>query len=404
MLTAAMSFCCFDSFWKKKTSKDQAPQNEIGDVISSIPDVKVYPYAELKIATNIFNVDNKIGSGGFGSVYKGTLKDGTVVAVKQLSAQSKQGVKEFLTEIATISDVQHENLVKLHGCCAEEGHRILVYEYLENNSISQALLGSDNTRMDMDWTMRAKICMGTARGLSFLHEELVPHIVHRDIKASNILLDRDLNPKIADFGLAKLFPDNVTHISTRVAGTIGYLAPEYAMRGQLTKKADIYSFGVLVLEIISGRSNTKSTLAVEEQFLLEWTWQLREENRLLEIVDPRLEEYPKEEVLRFIKVALLCTQAASNFRPSMSQVVAMLSKEININENLLSRPGFISDFKNLKVAAGTNRSPAGSHFHAFNSPQVAASHKGVSSSSATTCNSTSNVSSSCATITQLEPR
>nr|ABK25075.1 unknown [Picea sitchensis] len=402
MLTAAMSFCCLDSFWKRKTSKDQAPHNEIGDVISSIPDVKVYPYAELKIATNIFHLDNKIGSGGFGSVYKGTLKDGTVVAVKQLSAQSKQGVKEFLTEIATISDVQHENLVKLHGCCAEEEHRILVYEYLEKNSIAQALL--DNTRMDMDWTMRAKICMGTARGLSYLHEELVPHIVHRDIKASNVLLDRDLNPKIADFGLAKLFPDNVTHISTRVAGTIGYLAPEYAMRGQLTKKADIYSFGVLVLEIISGRSNTKSTFPLEEQFLLEWTWQLREESRLLDIVDPRLEEYPKEEVLRFIKVALLCTQAASNFRPSMSQVVAMLSKEININENLLSRPGFISDFKNLKVSAGTSRPPARTNLNAFHNAQVTAMHRGVSSSSTTTGNSTSVVSSSPATITQLEPR
>jgi serine/threonine protein kinase len=143
-----MRFCCLDSFWKKKTSRDQAPHNEIGD------DVKVYPYAKLKIATNMFHLD--IGSGGFGSVYKGTLKDGTVVAVKQLSAQSKHGVKEFLTEIATISDIQHEILVKLHGCCAEEGHRVLVYEYMEKNNIAQALLGSDNSRTNMDWTMRAK--------------------------------------------------------------------------------------------------------------------------------------------------------------------------------------------------------------------------------------------------------
>ncbi|KAH9325290.1 hypothetical protein KI387_005468, partial [Taxus chinensis] len=319
--------------------------------------------------------------------------NGMQVAVKSLSAQSKQGVQEFLTEIAIIIDVKHENLVKLHGCCVQGSHRILVYEYLENNSIAQALLGSENSRIDLDWPTRAKICTGTASGLAYLHEELVPYIVHRDIKASNVLLDRDLNPKIADFGLAKLFPDNVTHISTRVAGTIGYLAPEYALRGQLTKKADIYSFGILVLEMISGRSNTKYSLSDENALLLEWTWHRWQENKLLDVIDPKLKEYPTEEVLRFAKVALLCTQAAANFRPSMSQVVAMLTKEININENLLTRPGLISDYRNFKAGVGT---------HGFGSGiKMQPTQKGVSSSSSSSM--TTIVSTSPATFTEMEP-
>eukprot|EP01018_Ginkgo_biloba_P031196 Gb_10938 [translate_table: standard] len=331
----------------------------------------------------------------------GILKDGTLVAVKPLNAESKQGVREFLTEIAVISDVKHENLVKLHGCCVEGNHRILVYGYLENNSIAQTLLdsdtdsnvsGSEDTRIDLDWPTRSNICIGTARGLAYLHEEVEPHIVHRDIKASNILLDKDLNPKIADFGLAKLFPDNITHISTRVAGTIGYLAPEYAMRGQLTRKADIYSFGVLVLEIISGRSNTNSSFPAEEQFLLEMTWQLHEENRLLQLVDPRLEgAYPEEEALRFIKVALYCTQAVANRRPPMSQVLAMVSKEIDFTEKPLSRPGFISDLTKLKIRGDTDKSPSTS--------STALQHKVTSSSSySTRATSTSNFSDSLASI------
>lgn len=390
-----MNFCCFGFSKRGETKKRASANDELGDVFSRLPNVKFFTYHELEIATRNFHPENKIGEGGFGSVYKGVLKDDTPVAVKSLSVQSKQGVQEFLTEIATIIDVRHENLVKLYGCCVQDSHRILVYEYLENNSIAQCLLGSGNAHIDLDWPTRAKICKGTASGLAYLHEELVPYIVHRDIKASNILLDRDLNPKISDFGLAKLFPDNVTHISTRVAGTLGYLAPEYAMRGQLTKKADVYSFGILVLEVISGRSNTKHSLPDEKQILLEWTWHRREENKLLDVVDPELKECPTEEVLRFIKVALLCTQAAANFRPSMSQVVAMLSKDININEKLLTRPGLISDFKNFKVGADTHGSASRTKAQSM--------HKGASSSSSSSLMTTI-VSSAPASFTQMEPR
>ncbi|KAM7467987.1 hypothetical protein LguiB_015549 [Lonicera macranthoides] len=210
---------------------------------------------------------------------------------------------------------------------------------MENSSLSSALLGSKGKRVDLDWQQRAAICMGTAAGLAFLHEEAEPHVVHRDIKASNILLGENFHPKIGDFGLAKLFPDNVTHVSTRVAGTVGYLAPEYALLGQLTKKADVYSFGVLILEIISGRSSSKSAFGEDLLVLVEWSWKLRKEERILDIVDPDLTEYPKAEVARFIKVALFCTQSASNKRPHMKQVMEMLSKEVNLNDKLLTEPG-----------------------------------------------------------------
>ncbi|XVF87512.1 hypothetical protein PTKIN_Ptkin18bG0126000 [Pterospermum kingtungense] len=305
--------------------------------------VNHFSYNQLRTATDDFNPSNKIGRGGFGTVYKGVLKDGTEVAVKTLAAQSKQGVREFLTEINTISNVKHPNLVELIGCCIQGTNRILVYEYVENKSLDKVLLDQRSTNIRLDWSKRSAICMGIARGLAFLHEELVPHIVHRDIKSSNILLDKDFNPKIGDFGLAKLFPDNITHISTRIAGTTGYLAPEYALGGQLTMKADVYSFGVLVLEIISGNSSSKTNWGGKDKFLLEWTWQLYEEGRLMELVDQELGEFPEEEVLRHMKVALFCTQAIANRRPLMSQVIEMLGRKIRLNEKALTAPGFFQD-------------------------------------------------------------
>ncbi|PIA45597.1 hypothetical protein AQUCO_01600067v1 [Aquilegia coerulea] len=302
--------------------------------------IQIFGYNELRSATDNFDISNKIGRGGFGTVYKGVLRNGTQVAVKALSAQSKQGLHEFLTEIDTMSNVRNVNLVQIIGCCVEGNNRILVYEYVENNSLDRALLGSKSRTIKLDWGVRSSICIGTAKGLAFLHEELKPPIVHRDIKASNILLDKNFVPKIGDFGLAKLFPENITHISTRVAGTSGYLAPEYALRGKLTKKADVYSFGVLIIEIVSGRSNTETTWEGMPKYLLERTWQLYEERKLLELVDPDLERYSEDEVIRYIKVALFCTQAAPARRPGMIQVVSMLSRDIRLNEKELTAPGF----------------------------------------------------------------
>ncbi|KAH7843886.1 hypothetical protein Vadar_021802 [Vaccinium darrowii] len=340
-----MGFSCFGAFnlCKQKT------ETQAEEIATS--NVRLLSYNSLRSATRDFHPSNRIGGGGFGVVYRGVLRDGTHAAIKCLSAESKQGTIEFLTEVNMISTIRHPNLVELIGCCVEGTHRILVYEYLENNSLANALFGSKGKRVALDWPHRAAICDGTASGLAFLHEEAEPNIVHRDIKASNILLDGSFLPKIGDFGLAKLFPDNVTHISTRVAGTVGYLAPEYALFGQLTKKADVYSFGVLVLEVISGRSSSKAAFGEDLLVLVEWTWKLREEGRLLAIVDPELGEYPEKEVLRFIKVALFCTQAASHQRPDMKQVVVMLSKEVNLNEKSLTEPGV--------YRSRTSRTPVG---------------------------------------------
>ncbi|KAJ8747206.1 hypothetical protein K2173_019527 [Erythroxylum novogranatense] len=331
-----MIFRCFglSSRSERSDTRNQAEAEEIGS-----NNVRIFSYNSLKSATLNFHPSNRIGGGGFGVVYKGVLKDGTQVAIKCLSAESKQGTHQFLTEIRMISNIRHPNLVQLIGCCIEGSHRILVYEYLENNSIASALLGSKGKHIAMDWPRRAAICLGTANGLLFLHEEAEPHIVHRDIKASNVLLDAQLQPKIGDFGLAKLFPDNVTHVSTRVAGTVGYLAPEYALLGQLTKKADVYSFGVLILEIISGKSSSKAAFGEDMLVLVEWAWKLRKEERLLDIVDPEVTEYPENEVTRFIKVALFCTQAAAHQRPTMKQVVEMLSKDVHLNDKQLTEPG-----------------------------------------------------------------
>ncbi|GAV74434.1 Pkinase domain-containing protein [Cephalotus follicularis] len=344
-----MGCSCFGaSIVDRKRSVARARSDMEGNLVGNI---NQFSYNQIKTATENFHSSNKIGRGGFGTVYKGTLKNGRQVAVKKLSAESKQGVREFLNETNTISNVSHPNLVELIGCCVEGPNRILVYEYVENNSLDRALLGPTNMNIKLDWGKRSAICMGIARGLMFLHEELVPHIVHRDIKASNVLLDKDFNPKIGDFGLAKLFPDNITHISTRIAGTTGYLAPEYALGGQLTMKADVFSFGVLVLETISGRSSAKANWDGSQKFLLEWAWQLHLEGKLLELVDPELEEFPEEEVIRYMKVAFFCTQAAANRRPLMSQVFNMLSRKIRLNEDQITAPGLFQDLGEYKKSS-----------------------------------------------------
>ncbi|XP_048635789.1 probable leucine-rich repeat receptor-like serine/threonine-protein kinase At3g14840 isoform X3 [Brassica napus] len=299
--------------------------------------ISSFSLRQIKTATNNFDPANKIGEGGFGPVHKGTLTDGTVMAVKQLSSKSKQGNREFLNEIAMISALQHPHLVKLYGCCVEGDQLLLVYEYLENNSLARALFGPQETQIRLDWPTRQKICVGIARGLAYLHEESRLKIVHRDIKATNVLLDKELNAKISDFGLAKLDEEENTHISTRVAGTYGYMAPEYAMRGHLTDKADVYSFGVVALEIVHGRSNTITRSKVDTFNLLDWVHVLREQNKLMEVVDPRLgTDYNREEAMTMIQIGILCTSQVPSERPSMSTVVSILEGSSTVNvEKLL---------------------------------------------------------------------
>ncbi|KAL0546748.1 hypothetical protein IC582_016661 [Cucumis melo] len=293
---------------------------------------------QIKAATNNFDPKSKIGEGGFGPVYKGVLSDGALIAVKQLSSKSKQGSREFVTEIGMISALQHPNLVKLYGCCVEGNQLLLVYEYMENNSLARALFGREEQRLHLDWRTRKKICLEIARGLAYLHEESRLKIVHRDIKATNVLLDKDLNAKISDFGLAKLDEEENTHISTRIAGTIGYMAPEYAMRGYLTDKADVYSFGIVALEIVSGKSNTNYRPKEEFVYLLDWAYVLEEQGNLLELVDPDLgSNYSSEEAMRMLNVALLCTNPSPTLRPAMSSVVSMLEGKIAVQAPIIKR-------------------------------------------------------------------
>ncbi|XP_025799905.1 probable LRR receptor-like serine/threonine-protein kinase At1g07650 isoform X2 [Panicum hallii] len=277
---------------------------------------------QIKAATRNFDTANKIGEGGFGSVYKGLLYDGTIIAVKQLSSKSKQGNREFVNEIGMISALQHPNLVKLYGCCTEGKQLSLVYEYMEYNCLARALF-VEQYKLRLDWATRHKICLGIAKGLAYLHEESAIRIVHRDIKASNILLDKDFNAKISDFGLAKLNEDDNTHISTKVAGTIG-------------------------------RSNTNYKPREDFVYLLDWACVLHKRGTLLELVDPDLgSNYAIEEALLMLNVALLCTTATPTLRPMMSKVVSLLEghtplqpflSDFNLEANSLSSSGVHGNF------------------------------------------------------------
>ncbi|PHT55831.1 putative LRR receptor-like serine/threonine-protein kinase [Capsicum baccatum] len=282
-------------------------------------------------ATQNFNAVNKLGEGGFGPVYKGLLPDGISIAVKQLSGKSKQGIREFVNEIGLISALQHPNLVKLMGCCAEDNELLLIYEYMENNSLDHALFRSEELKSRLNWSTRVKIILGIAKGLTYLHEESKLKIIHRDIKPTNILLDKELNAKIADFGYAKLNEGEHTHVITRIAGTTGYMAPEYAMRGHLTPKADVYSFGVVTLEIVSGRNSASYRPSDQTVYLLDLAYVLHEQGKLMDLVDPKLgTDYSWTEASAILELAMMCTNPSPTLRPTMSEIVTVIEGKAKI--------------------------------------------------------------------------
>ncbi|XP_057820180.2 cysteine-rich receptor-like protein kinase 10 [Cryptomeria japonica] len=302
----------------------------------------IFNLETLTAATKDFHEDNKLGEGGFGAVYKGTMPDGTEIAVKKLSLQSPQGKTEFENEVKLLARIQHQNLVNLLGCCTQGSESLLVYEYLVNKSLDQILFDPQRSG-ELDWQKRFNIIVGVARGLLFLHDDSRPRIIHRDVKASNILLDEQMNPKIADFGIARLFLEDETHVSTRVAGTYGYLAPEYAMHGQLSDKADVYSFGVLLLEIVSGRKNTDIEISDGVQGLLELAWECYSRGNSVDVIDKGIvEDCPTEECFKCIHVGLLCIQEEASLRPSMFTVYSMLSKFSFTNLPNPTKPSFVS--------------------------------------------------------------
>ncbi|XP_048444588.1 probable leucine-rich repeat receptor-like serine/threonine-protein kinase At3g14840 [Pyrus x bretschneideri] len=264
---------------------------------------------------------------------------GTVIAVKQLSSKSKQGNREFVNEIGMIFALQHPHLVKLHKCCIEGNQLLLVYEYLENNSFAHAFFRGRRKSFEVGLANKAQDLHWYSKRFAYLHEESRLKIVHGDIKATNVLLDKNINPKISDFGLAKLDEEDNTHISTRIVGTYGYMAPEYAMRGCLTDKADVYSFGILVLEILSGRNNTTYWKKEESFYLLDWARLLKKHRNLMDLVDPMLEsDFNKEEMTVAINVALLRCNVTLTARSTMSSVVSMLEGRAVVQE-------FVSDPK-----------------------------------------------------------
>ncbi|KAG8635005.1 hypothetical protein MANES_17G114400v8 [Manihot esculenta] len=282
-----------------------------------------FKYETLEKVTDYFNPSRKIGQGGAGSVFVGTLPNGQTVAVKRLIFNTREWVDEFFNEVNLISGIQHKNLVKLLGCSIEGPESLLVYEYVPNKSLDHFIFGKNRTRI-LNWKERFNIIVGTAEGLAFLHGGCKERIIHRDIKSSNVLLDENLTPKIADFGLVRRFDADKTHLSTGVAGTIGYMAPEYLIRGQLTEKADVYSFGILVLEIVMGKRC--NAFIEDSKSILQTAWQLYRSNRLDEAVDPCLRnDFPVQKASRVLQIGLLCTQASVALRPSMAEVVRMLN-------------------------------------------------------------------------------
>ncbi|KAL2927912.1 hypothetical protein RDABS01_007238 [Bienertia sinuspersici] len=298
---------------------------EVGQL--ELQEPPLYTYDMLRNATNNFDEDNKLGEGGFGSVYKGILESRQVIAVKRLSTSSGQGLEEFMTEVKVISKLQHRNLVKLLGCCIEGDEKMLVYEYMPNKSLD-AYLFNPLDREHLSWEKRFNIIEGICRGLLYLHRDSRLRIIHRDLKPSNILLDEGLNPKISDFGMARIFGGNQDQANTkRVVGTYGYMSPEYTM-GHFSEKSDVYSFGVILFEILSGRRNSTFHRNEQSLTLMGYAWKLWNEGNMVSLIDPVISEPCYEEsILKCIQIGLLCVQELSKDRPNISTVVSMLDTD-----------------------------------------------------------------------------
>lgn len=367
------------------SSRDNQGEDDLEQIAAN--EQKFFRFETLVEATNNFHPTNKLGQGGFGPVFKGKLKDGRVIAVKKLSQYSKQGKKEFMTEAKLLARVQHRNVVNLLGYCVHGSEKLLVYEYVTNESLDK-LLFKANRRGELDWKMRYGIIFGVARGLQYLHVDSHNVIIHRDIKAGNVLLDDKWVPKIADFGMARLFPEDQTHVNTRVSGTNGYMAPEYVMHGHLSAKADVFSFGVLVLELISGQRNSLSSgLFPDAENLLDWAYKLYKKGRSMEIMDPTLaSSADPDQVTMCIQIGLLCTQGDPHLRPTMPHVVLTLSR----------RPGTLEE--------PTRPGMPGSRYRRTRRTSVSSSNAGTSGASdsyASTTNTTGTITAA-ATATANE--
>ncbi|XP_026405166.1 G-type lectin S-receptor-like serine/threonine-protein kinase At1g11300 isoform X1 [Papaver somniferum] len=345
------TFICWRWMAKQRGEKQKGAELYLLDSCGETSDANMFGdnkglvmfhFETLAMATNNFSEASKLGHGGFGSVYKANLVNGQVVAVKRLAKGSGQGLEEFKNEVLVISKLQHRNLVRLLGCCTEREEKILVYEYMPNKSLD-AFLFVPTQRTLLDWRKRFHIIEGITRGILYLHRDSRLRVIHRDLKASNVLLDEKLNPKISDFGMARIFGGDELQADTRrVVGTYGYMSPEYAMEGRFSEKSDVFSFGVLLLEIVSGKKNTSFHLQELSLSLLGYAWKLWKESMAQALIDPTLlsEQKFEADILRCIHVGLLCVQESAKYRPTMSIVLSMLTSEI-VNLPTPERPAFI---------------------------------------------------------------
>ncbi|KAF5798409.1 putative protein kinase RLK-Pelle-DLSV family [Helianthus annuus] len=315
--------------WKFRSKNTSSrPQDKSTGSTDLLQGPAKYSYDDIKIATNSFSDEHSLGGGVFGEVYKATLKDGNTVAIKKTIMASSRGKTHFDDELKIICNVHHRHLIRILGYCNKGPSLFPVHEYMDNGSLDQFLYGDKS--MNLNWRQRFEIIYGTARGLAYLHEQYHVTIIHRDIKTRNILLDNEFQPKIAEFGLLRLLAEDKTHHSTKLAESMDscYVAPEYAIHGQLSVKVDTYSFGIVVLEIISGKRchNVKGDESVG-QSLLDHAWDLYDSNTHSILVDERLDpsEYAIEDVKKIIEIALMCTQSPVSARPAMSEVVSLLS-------------------------------------------------------------------------------
>ncbi|KMZ63183.1 receptor kinase 2 [Zostera marina] len=357
-LTVLFLFCCFCRIKRKKTRNYEKASDSM-EILDN--ESRIFDLATIKLVTDNFSEANKLGEGGFGSVYKGTLADGRYIAVKRLSSNSKQGIQEFKNEISLLIKLQHRNLVRILGFCLENDEKLLIYEYIHNKSLD-TILKDPIKRQQLDWGQRYNIIGGIAKGLLYLHEESQVKIIHRDLKASNILLDSELNPKIADFGLARMFDiDQTKAVTDRIAGTFGYMAPEYVRRGHFSSKSDVYSFGILILELVSGRMNNNND---DDDDLLTYVWEHWRKKSISNIVDSTMgNNYPMNEASRCIEIGLLCLQEAPEDRITMSTALVMLSG-YSATFNAPSKPAFLSKtVGDIPIDEGNSRSSGYSQSH-----------------------------------------
>lgn len=322
-----------------------------------------FGFDEIRRATKNFHRDNLIGRGGYGNVYKGLLPDGTEIAVKRFKNCSAAGDASFTHEVEVIASIRHVNLVELRGYCVAttnlEGHqRIIVCDLMHNGSLHDHLYGSD-LETKLSWPVRQKIALGMARGLAYLHYGAQPAIIHRDIKASNILLDDNFEAKVADFGLAKFNPEGFSHLSTRVAGTMGYVAPEYALYGQLTERSDVFSFGVVLLELLSGKKAIMSVNDGEGQpsLVTDWAWALVRKGHALDVIEEGMPELGPDSVMeKYVLTAVLCSHPQLYARPTMDQVVKILETDMQV-PSIPERPiSFIADLEDIERSASSSGS------------------------------------------------